>query len=101
MEGHVGICGRADIYGQEDACTWCIHVSRGRKGLKGQKGMADLGALRREKPGVRVIDREMKRAWVENSGHLVIRFFQDRHPENCQASHKGDRGYHSTRWPAG
>ena len=37
VEGHMGVCGRADISGQKDACPWCICVSKGRKGLRAQK----------------------------------------------------------------
>lgn len=32
-------------------------LSSGRKGLKGQRSMADLGALRRERPGKRSVSR--------------------------------------------
>lgn len=41
-------------------------LSSGRKGLKGQRSMADLGALRRERPGGRNPGREKKCVQVEN-----------------------------------
>jgi hypothetical protein len=48
VEGHVGVCRRANVLGQEDAYPWCSHVEREREGQEGQE-CGKTWAVSREK----------------------------------------------------
>lgn len=59
MEGHVGLCGRADISGQEDACPWCSHV--GVRGWKDRGAWPSLG-----------LSEERKKEWGALAGKRSV-----------------------------
>lgn len=64
----MGVCGRADISGQTDACPWCICVSTGERGAEStaQDGLG-LSGERSQERGALAEKRSMSRLTIQDT----------------------------------